>query len=91
MTEKKTAVGAPHNLELYNRAKMIIQGVSDVSEFSDTSVKLKSSMGDMLIRGSGLTINRLNTDDGNVEINGAVDLIQYQKKQKDGFLKSLLK
>ena len=82
---------AEHSIELHERSKMILTGVNDVSEFSDETVKLKTNMGAMTVKGTGLTISSLNTNDGNVEINGSINSIQYQTKQKNGFFESLLK
>ncbi len=82
---------AGHSMELHDRAKMTLTGVTDVSEFSDSAVKLKTNMGAMTVKGEGLTISRLNTNDGDVEINGSINSIQYQTKQKTGFWDSLLK
>lgn len=80
-----------HTIELEDRSKMIITGVNDVSEFSESQVKLKTNMGGLTVKGSNLSITRLNTPDGDVEINGSVDFIQYQNKQNGGFLARLLK
>ena len=80
-----------HSVELHERSKMLLTGVNDVSEFSDDIVKLKTNMGAMTVKGTGLTISSLNTNDGNVEINGSINSIQYQTKQKSGFWESLLK
>ena len=85
------APGATHSLELYERSRMVITGVTDVSEFSDDTVKLKTNMGAMTVKGSELTISKLDTNDGDVEINGSINSIQYHTKQKTGFLESLLK
>ena len=82
---------AEHSIELHERSKMTLTGVNDVSEFSEDTVKLKTNMGAMTVKGTGLTISSLNTNDGNVEINGSINSIQYQTKQKSGFLESLLK
>lgn len=84
-------VKTEHSIELHERSKMILTGVNDVSEFSDEVVKLKTNMGAMTVKGTGLTISKLNTNDGDVEINGSINSIQYQTKQKNGFLESLLK
>lgn len=48
-------------------------------------------MGVMLIKGSELSVNKLNTDTGEVEISGSFDLIEYSKNKKGGFLTGLLK
>ena len=92
-TDIAAALGqsAEHSIELHERSKMILTGVNDVSEFSDDIVRLKTSMGALTVKGTGLTISSLNTNDGNVEINGSINSIQYQTKQKSGFLESLLK
>ena len=85
------AVNTEHSIELHERSKMILTGVNDVSEFSDDTVKLKTNMGALTVKGTGLTISKLNTNDGDVEINGSINSIQYQTKQKSGFFESLLK
>ena len=43
---------------------MSLSGVNDVSEFSDSQVMLKTSMGGLCIKGKNLSINQLNTDTG---------------------------
>ena len=94
---KKTDISAAgginteHSIELHERSKMMLTGVNDVSEFSDDIVRLKTNMGALTVKGTGLTISKLNTNDGDVEINGSINSIQYQTKQKNGFFESLLK
>ena len=51
-----------HSISLVNRSKMSLSGVNDVSEFSDSQVMLKTSMGGLCIKGKNLSINQLNTD-----------------------------
>lgn len=90
-TNKYNEIEMHHSIEVKDRAKMIITGVNDVSEFSDNAVKLKTNLGGLMIRGNNLSINKLNTPNGDVEINGSVDFIGYQTKQKGGILTKLLK
>ena len=40
-----------HSISLVNRSKMSLSGVNDVSEFSDSQVMLKTSMGGLCIKG----------------------------------------
>ena len=51
-----------HSISLVNRSEMSLSGVNDVSEFSDSQVMLKTSMGGLCIKGKNLSINQLNTD-----------------------------
>lgn len=80
-----------HAISMVNRASMSLTGVSDVSEFSDTRVDLKTSMGGLCVRGKNLTINRLDTDNGTLDINGDIQLIQYTHKGKDSLLAGFFK
>ena len=73
-----------HSISLVNRSKMSLSGVNDVSEFSDSQVMLKTSMG-------GLCINQLNTDTGMLDVKGEIHSIQYVNKGKDGFFAGLFK
>ena len=52
-------------------------------------------MGDINIKGTGLEIVKLNTEDGNVKIKGKIDSIIYldlkSRKREDSFLAKLFK
>ena len=80
-----------HSICVFGRSRTVIKGVTDVSEFSDREVSLATDMGKMLIKGADLSISKLDTTGGDVEINGSIDLIEYSKKQKPGFFAGLLK
>ena len=47
---EKNAV-SEHSLTMMNRANMSLSGVKDVSEFSNSRVVLKTTMGGLLIKG----------------------------------------
>ena len=66
-TNKYNEIEMHHSIEVKDRAKMIITGVNDVSEFSDNAVKLKTNLGGLMIRGNNLSINKLNTPNGFTE------------------------
>ena len=72
-----------HSISLVNRSKMSLSGVNDVSEFSDSQVMLKTSMGGLCIKG--------NTDTGMLDVKGEIHSIQYINKGKDGFFAGLFK
>lgn len=80
-----------HSLSLVNRANMSLSGVTDVSEFSDTRVLLKTTMGNLCIKGKKLSISQLNKDTGMFDVNGEIHTIQYTTGGSDGFLAGLFK
>ncbi|MGN0106225.1 MAG: sporulation protein YabP [Hominilimicola sp.] len=87
--EKNTV--SEHSLTMMNRANMSLSGVKDVSEFSDSRVVLKTTMGGLVIKGRKLSINQLNTDAGTLDVNGEIQCVQYTKTGSDGVLAGLFK
>ncbi|MBQ5346601.1 MAG: sporulation protein YabP [Ruminococcus sp.] len=81
----------PQSLTLDNRKKLSLTGVEDVLGFNDETVNVKTTLGDLTIKGSKLHISKLNLDTGDVEIDGVVDLIHYsQSKSEKSFMQRLL-
>ena len=80
-----------HIIIMKNRANMSLSGVKDVSEFSDSKVVLKTSMGGLIIKGKKLTISQLNTDTGTLEVNGEIQSAQYTAAAGEGFFTGLFK
>lgn len=87
--EKSTVT--EHTMSIMNRRNMSLSGVVDVSEFSDTQVILKTSMGGLSIKGKSLSISQLNTQTGTLDVSGEINSIQYLNKGKDGFFAGLFK
>ena len=67
----------PHTLMLDNRIKLVITGAEDVNGFNEDAVSVKTTDGTLIIKGSGLHIDKLNLDSGDVSIEGRVDAMQY--------------
>lgn len=81
-----------HTISLENRSKMSLDGVTEVVNFSDLTVELITNMGGLVIKGKNLNISRLNTDTGELNINGDIRHIQYsEKKKKTSLLEGLFK
>lgn len=70
---------APHKLQLDNRKKGTMTGVTDVKSFDEKEILLDTKAGTMTIRGSEMTITRLNLEKGELDIGGKVDSIVYTK------------
>lgn len=67
----------PHTLMLDNRAKLVIAGAEDVNGFNEEAVSVKTTDGTLVIKGSGLHIEKLNLDTGDVSIEGKINAMQY--------------
>ena len=66
-----------HTLMLDNRSKLSLTGVEDVSGFNEEAVSVRTTAGTLIIRGSGLHIDRLNLETGDVSVDGSIDSMQY--------------
>lgn len=95
MEDKRLIKPKVHNIVLEGREKLNISGVVDVSSFDEHAIVLETEMGGLVIKGSGLHINRLNVDEGNLLIEGYVASCTYNDKtdnKKTGsFFSSLFK
>ena len=69
-------------LVLDNRKKLKMTGVMDVESFSESSVISQTVLGNALVKGRNLKITKLNTDDGELVVEGEIDLIEYTKRKE---------
>jgi len=67
----------PHHLVLEGRRRLSISGVQDVESFDETGVVCATVKGTLLIKGSGLHVDRLNLEGGELSIEGNVDSMEY--------------
>lgn len=90
--ELKKQIINEHGITLLNRSKMTITGVLDVISFTDDKIDLKTNMGKLIIKGKNLNINKLNTDVGDLDITGEIEMMEYiNKKDKEGILAGLFR
>ncbi|NLK39568.1 MAG: sporulation protein YabP [Clostridiales bacterium] len=79
---------ANHTLNMINRSKLDITGVSEVLSFDDANITLTTPQGTMAIEGKNLHIVHLNIDRGDLSVEGVVSGIFYfesPSKEKSGF------
>jgi sporulation protein YabP len=69
--------GLPHNLSLSDRHKLTLSGVEDVESFDEAAITLYTSGGMLLVRGSGLKIEKLSIDGGELTVDGKIDSLEY--------------
>lgn len=75
MEEKKSL--KPHSISWRDRMQGSVTGVTDVLSFDENSVVLETEKGRMTLKGKDLHIGRLMLEQGEVELEGAIDSIVY--------------
>lgn len=89
--EEKTAVSLPaHSVILDGRERLSVSGVMDVGAFDENIITLTTSRGELIVRGSGLHIEKLNLDTGELSVTGFVTDLSYEEAQPSGGLWSRL-
>lgn len=84
MTDEKKPVRVPHSLILENRKSLTATGVSNVDSFDEQTVVAYTDMGELVIKGKDLQINKLNVETGELTISGEVSSMQYAEPQPQG-------
>jgi len=69
-----------HSVFLENREEMKITGVEEVDSYNENTVILSTIKGGINIKGQGLSINKLNLDDGSLLISGTINSLIYISK-----------
>lgn len=84
---------AEHTLWLSGRSAGTVTGVTDVIAFDEKEIQLKTKAGKMTIKGSGLSLTRLNLEKGETDIQGKTDGVLYSRDlpQKRSGLKSAIR
>lgn len=92
MAEQK-AVKTPHSLILENRKTLNATGVSNVDSFDEQTVVAYTDLGELVIHGTNLHINKLNIDSGELTLDGEITSMTYSENRATtgGFFNRLFK
>jgi len=74
---------AEHSLNLANRQRLELSGVTNVITFDEEEIVLATNLGYLSINGEELHINMLNLDEGQVAIQGTVNNMAYKAQGTD--------
>ena len=80
----KPAAGAakrPHAVSREERRKLTVSGVSDVESFDEQTIVMETSGGTLVVNGEELSISRLSTDQGDVNVQGRIDALHYEESR----------
>ncbi|MDR0531717.1 MAG: sporulation protein YabP [Oscillospiraceae bacterium] len=87
-------VAVPHNIILEDRRLLTVSGVSDVDSFDENMVTVFTDMGELIVRGSDLHINRLSVEVGELLLEGKIVSLTYQEpapKTAGGFFSKVFR
>lgn len=89
---EQTTVKTPHSLIVENRKILTATGVSNVDSFDGQTVVAYTDLGELVIRGFNLHIDKLNIDTGELILNGEITAMSYtDNRPKGGMLSRLFK
>ena len=78
--------GAPlhHRLELDGRERLTVSGVEDVDSFDEQTVVAYTAVGELMIKGEGLHINKLSLETGELTLEVTGEGLHIGKLTLDG-------
>ena len=82
--DKSIPKDVPQNIIIENRSRMSVSGVSDVENFDENTVQLYTNRGLITVKGSGLHIERLNLETGELAVEGLIDGLEYSEAVVSG-------
>ena len=81
--EEKKNIQSNHTIQMSGREKLLSAGIEDVESFDDDKIIAYTTEGQMTVKGAELRINRLSVEDGELEIEGVIDSIEYQDSHRN--------
>ena len=76
----------PHKLTLDERSRLTMTGVTEVVSFDDTTVVLRTALGDLEVQGQELKLKALSPEGGQVAVDGHISALYYEEpRQKRSF------
>lgn len=79
--ERGSAPARPQNIILEGRKKLNVTGVDEVLSFDENLVVMDTGLGELLVRGEELRVERLSVETGDLTILGHVAEMSYRDKR----------
>lgn len=77
MNSNSEKIKRPHSLILKDRSELTLSGVTDVDSFDEMTIVAYTDYGELTVKGSGLHIGSLNTETGELTVDGQVQSLVY--------------
>ena len=75
----------PHSLNLEERHRLAVTGVSEVLSFDENEVVMDTTLGLLTVEGEGLHVEKLSLDIGELSLEGSIQSMCYSHdRQKRG-------
>lgn len=81
--QKKAEEPLLHTVKLESRKTLTITGVRDVDGFDEHTVVLVTDYGLMTVQGNSLHVSKLNIDDGQLNVSGEINSLQYSSTSQN--------
>ena len=72
----------PHKLQLNERKKLTMTGVTEVVSFDETAVVLQTSLGLLIVQGQQLQLKNLSLEGGQVAVEGDINALSYEEPRQ---------
>lgn len=73
----------PHKLQLSERSKLTMTGVTEVVSFEENAVVLHTALGTLVIQGRELKLKTLSLEGGQVAVDGNISAMIYEEPRQD--------
>ena len=81
----------PHSIQLEERHRLAVTGVSEGLSFDENEVIMDTSLGLLTVEGEGLHVEKLSLDMGELSLEGSIQSLCYSRgNQKKGSIWSRL-
>lgn len=85
-----------HDLSLTSRKELVVTGVKNIDSFDSEEFLIQTVLGFLHIKGSNLTLDKMDNDNNELVIKGQIDSMSYVsgqkgKESKGNIFKKLLK
>ena len=74
----------PHKLQLTERSKLTMTGVTEVVSFEENAVVLHTALGTLIVQGHDLKLKTLSLEGGQVAVEGNISALIYEEARVKG-------
>ena len=78
--EEKRTVKASHHIIMEERTSLTVSGVMDIDSFDEQTIVAYTDLGEMLVKGNGLHINKIDLESGDLLVEGKISSISYSEQ-----------
>ena len=84
--EEKIKQRRSHRLNMEDRKRLEMTGISDVISFDLNKILLETDYGVVTVKGDNLHVNRLSVEKGELDIDGSIQSLEYSEVSSFGRL-----